>query len=407
MNEFQRGWAPLLAATTGTMCGIMTVTNYTQGFFAGPVIAEFGWAPPQFFLGFTVMMLTGLVTAPLAGTLVHKFGLKRLGMIGLIGHAIGYILLSLNPGSLPLWLASWAVLAVLAAGSLPIIWTGVLNGWFVRNRGKAIGITMCGTGLGAFLYPPIIQFLIDDYGWRTAYQFIGIGALVVSLPIVYFLFKENTQGADAEGATPVSADWGMTRGEAIKSPRFWVLGALLGLTVFVVVALMSNLPRFLPALGAEPSTVANIAAIMGITIVIGRLAVGALVDRFFAPYVGMVCFALPLIGLLLLLNLPFSVPVAVSFALFLGLAAGAELDLLAYLTSKYFGPKDYPKVFGGIFAFFTVGAGIAPPVMSQMAANMGGYETPLMIMCVLLVVCIGLFYLLGDYPEEAKAESGH
>jgi uncharacterized membrane protein len=41
----------------------------------------------------------------------------------------------------------------------------------------------------------------------------------------------------------------------------------------------------------------------------------------------------------------------------IGLAAGAELDLLAYLTGKYFGPAHYPAIFGLIIAFFTVGAG--------------------------------------------------
>ena len=170
MSEFKAGWKPLLAATVGTMCGLTTITNYSQGFFVGPVIAEFGWQPSQFFVGFTVMMIVSAATAPIVGALVPRFGIRRLGMVGLLGHALSYVLLSVNPGSLLLWYASWALVAVLGAASLPIIWTTVLNGWFRRSRGKAVGITMAGTGIGAFLLPPVVEYFISNHDWRVAFR---------------------------------------------------------------------------------------------------------------------------------------------------------------------------------------------------------------------------------------------
>ena len=225
MNEFRKGWGPLLAATVGTMCGLLTITNYSQGFFVGPVTAEFGWSVPQFFFSFTISSCLGLLTAPIVGSLAMKYGIKRLGIVGLIGHAIAYVLLSFNNGSLTLWYLTFALLAVLAAGSLPIIWTSVLNGWFVKNRGKAVGITMTGTGFGAFLLPPITEFLISNYGWRVAYQGIGIGALVLSLPVVLLLFKENKQTDTNDSRTTNTAtSWGMTRAEALRDLPFLGIG---------------------------------------------------------------------------------------------------------------------------------------------------------------------------------------
>ncbi|MEM9570397.1 MAG: MFS transporter [Pseudomonadota bacterium] len=403
MSEFARGSGPLFAATIGTMCGLITITNYSQGFFVGPVITEFGWTPGQFFLGFTVMMCAGLITAPVIGSLAQKYGIRTIGMIGLVGHSIGYFLISLNPNSLPLWYASWALLAVLAAGSLPIIWTSVLNGWFVKNRGKAVGITMAGTGIGAFLLPPIVETIITGNGWRTAYQSIGIGALIISLPIVFLLFREN-QAALSEDNSSSSSTWGMTRGEAMASAKFWILGAVLFLTVFVVVGLLSNFERIVSAKGIERSTIAAVATVIGVTVILGRLLVGALVDRFWAPGVASFFFTLPIVAILLLVHAPFSMTIGVIIAIFIGLAAGAELDLLAYLTSKYFGPKHYAKIFGGIFAFFTVGAGIAPPVFGEMAAATGSYTTPLYLAIAILSVCIVLFLMLGRYPDQALAE---
>lgn len=401
MNEFERGWKPLLAATIGTMCGIFTLTNYSQGFFVGPVTAEFGWSPPQFFLSYTVLMCCGLVTGPLVGAIAQKVGLRTVGVVGLIGHSLAYVILSFNNGSLPMWYGTWALLAVLGAGSLPIVWTGVLNNWFSKHRGKAIGITMAGTGLGAFLLPPIVEWLISDYGWRTAYRGIGIGALLISLPIVLTLFKEKADLDSASGATAESAAvWGMTRGEAMRTMRFWILGIVLFVTVIVVAGLLSNFARIMTEKGFERSDIASIAAVMGLTVVAGRILVGALVDRFWAPGVAAIFFTLLTAGVLVLISAEMTPATGLLVAVLIGLAAGAELDLLAYLTSKYFGPKNYPAIFGVIIAFFTVGAGMAPPLFGAVAQANQGYTVMLQISVGLLVLSILLFLALGKYPES-------
>ena len=403
MSEFTYGWKSLLAATIGTMCGIFTLTNYTQGFFVGPVTSEFGWSAPQFFLSYTVLMCSGLLTGPLIGFIAQKVGLRTVGIIGLIGHSLAYVVLSLNNGSLMLWYLSWALVAILGAGSLPIIWTGVLNNWFSKHRGKAIGITMAGTGLGAFLLPPIVEFLIANHGWRTAYRGIGLGALCVSLPIVLALFKEKPEAnevAQTQEASNQVTSWGLTTREAIRTKQFWILGAVLFLTVIVVAGWLSNFERIMTEQGFERSSIAQIAAVLGLTVIFGRLMVGALVDRFWAPGVAACFFLVATLGLLILIMTQVTLASALVVAVMIGLAAGAELDLLAYLTGKYFGPAHYPAVFGVIIAFFTVGAGMAPPIFGMAAQVFQGYETVLLISVGLLLLSILLFLSLGRYPDE-------
>ncbi|MDP6197544.1 MAG: MFS transporter [Porticoccaceae bacterium] len=403
MSEFTYGWKSLLAATIGTMCGIFTLTNYTQGFFVGPVTSEFGWSAPQFFLSYTVLMCSGLLTGPLIGFIAQKVGLRTVGIIGLIGHSLAYVVLSLNNGSLMLWYLSWALVAILGAGSLPIIWTGVLNNWFTKHRGKAIGITMAGTGLGAFLLPPIVEFLIANHGWRVAYRGIGLGALCISLPIVLALFKEKPEAsmvAETQETGNQVKTWGLTTPEAVRTKQFWILGVVLFLTVIVVAGWLSNFERIMTEQGFERSSIAQIAAVMGLTVILGRLMVGALVDRFWAPGVAACFFLVATLGLLVLIMTQVTLFSALVVAVMIGLAAGAELDLLAYLTSKYFGPAHYPAVFGVIIAFFTVGAGLAPPIFGMAAQVFQGYETVLMISVGLLLLSIVLFLSLGQYPEE-------
>ena len=403
MSEFTYGWKSLLAATIGTMCGIFTLTNYTQGFFVGPVTSEFGWSAPQFFLSYTVLMCSGLLTGPLIGYIAQRVGLRTVGIVGLIGHSLAYVVLSLNTGSLMLWYLSWALVAILGAGSLPIIWTGVLNNWFTKHRGKAIGITMAGTGLGAFLLPPIVEFLIANHGWRTAYRGIGLGALLISLPIVFALFKEkpdSSTATDGEVMANKVETWGLTTRDAMRTKQFWILGAVLFLTVIVVAGLLSNFERIMTEQGFERSSIAQIAAVMGLTVIIGRLMVGALVDRFWAPGVAACFFLVATLGLLILVGTQVTMVTALLVAVMIGLAAGAELDLLAYLTGKYFGPAHYPAIFGLIIAFFTVGAGIAPPLFGMAAQMFQGYGTMLSISIGLLLVSILLFLSLGRYPDE-------
>ena len=403
MSEFTYGWKSLLAATIGTMCGIFTLTNYTQGFFVGPVTSEFGWSAPQFFLSYTVLMCSGLLTGPLIGYIAQRVGLRTVGIVGLIGHSLAYVVLSLNTGSLMLWYLSWALVAILGAGSLPIIWTGVLNNWFTKHRGKAIGITMAGTGLGAFLLPPIVEFLITNHGWRTAYRGIGLGALLISLPIVFALFKEkpdSSTATDGEVMANKVETWGLTTRDAMRTKQFWILGAVLFLTVIVVAGLLSNFERIMTEQGFERSSIAQIAAVMGLTVIIGRLMVGALVDRFWAPGVAACFFLVATLGLLILVGTQVTMATALLVAVMIGLAAGAELDLLAYLTGKYFGPAHYPAIFGLIIAFFTVGAGIAPPLFGMAAQMFQGYGTMLSISIGLLLVSILLFLSLGRYPDE-------
>ncbi len=400
MNEFKKGWGPLLAASLGTMCGLMTVTNYSQGFFVGAVAAEFGWTPPQFFMSFTIMMCMGLICGPLIGSLAGKYGVRLLGVIGLVGHCIGYLIISMNNGSLIMWYLSFALLALLGAGSLPIIWTAVLNDYFNKHKGKAIGITMTGTGIGALVLPPITSYLIDGYGWRVAYQAIGIGALVISLPIILAFFKTKPKTEIKSNEKSVS-DWGYTRTEATLTRNFWLLGGVLFFTVFVIVGLLSNFKQILLGKGYDGETIAWVASVMGLMVIIGRLSVGFLVDKFWAPAVASVIFVLPIIGMMILITVPSSTFSALLVAVTLGLAAGAELDMLAYLTSKYFGPRYYSEVFGSIFAFFTVGAGIAPPIFGAIGQN-NGYETVLVGSIVILAACIAMFLSLGRYSAQEQ-----
>ena len=402
IDEFKAGWGPLLACVLGTACGILSITFYTQGIFAGPVTAEFGWSRGDFFLGFTVMQLLGLVTAPTVGTIVDRVGPRVVGIAGLVGHALMYGVLAMNPGSLALWYLSFAGLAVFAAGTLPVTWTTVINSWFFRNRGLAIGLTMAGTGIAATLAPPYVQFLLNSFGWRGAYFGIGLTALALSLPVVVVLFRLRPAAEAGDARPGAFTAWGLTRREALRSYRFWALGAAL---LIITLSLIGMIPNFVPFLldsQMSPQRAAEIAGVLGIAVICGRLTAGYLVDRIWAPGVAALFFSMPVLALLMLANVETTDSVALAAAFGLGLAAGAELDLLAFLTSRYFGVLHYGAVFGGIYAFFTVGSGLAPLLYARTYDALGTYRPIMLVAAGCLVVAILLLLSLGRYPEGRR-----
>ncbi len=361
---------------------------------------EFGWSRGQFFLGFTIMQLMGLITAPTIGSIVDRIGPRKVGIAGLIGHAAMYVALSLNTGSVTLFYLTFAGLAICAAGTLPVTWTTVINGWFHENRGLAIGLTMAGIGLAAVLAPPYVQYLIAAFGWRTAYMGIGLTALAVSLPVVIVLFRMPQDDAAGGEARPTSARaWGVTRAEALRTYRFWALGVALLVITLTVIGIIPNFVPYLRDSGMTAEQAAEIAAIMGVAVIVGRLTAGFLVDRIWAPAVAAAFFAMPILAMLIMANITPTPPIAIAAAIFLGLAAGAELDLLAYLTSRYFGVTHYGAIFGGIYAFFTVGSGLAPLIYARTFDLLGTYRPMLLVAAVFLAVAIGLLLSLGRYPE--------
>ena len=402
MSEFGKGWKPLIACTVGTACGVLAVTFYTQSLFVGPVTTDLGWGRGEFLLGFTVLMMMGIVTGPVIGSLVHKHGAKPLVAAGLVGHCLGYFLLALNPGSLLLWYLSFAALAVLGAGTLPVTFTHVVNSWFLEHRGKAIGIMMAGTGLTAFAAPPLVEFAISEYGWRAGYALLGAGATALSLPLALFFLKEprDNEAADAGGNAAMRKPlWGVDRGEALKSYRFWAIGLALTLVPLSIVGLLPNYFPIMTDAGIDRDVAASIMSGLGIFVILGRLIAGFLVDRVWAPLVGAGFFALPVLAILAILLFPLTPTTALMASAALGLALGAELDLLAYTTSRYFGTLHFGRVFGGVYVFFAVASGLAPAIYGGVFDLTGSYDAVLLISLFMLAASVVLMLSLGRYPD--------
>ncbi len=398
IEEFRRGWSLILAAATGVGLGITGLTFYTLGIFIGPLTQEFGWSRTSLASATILTTLTTLFLGPVVGRLADRFGGRAVGLASLVGLAAGLGGLSLIGAELWSFYLAFGIAMVLGAGTLPIVWTRAVNAGFDKARGLALGLTLTGTGVVAILAPPYTQWLIADHGWRTAY--LGQAALVlfIGLPLVWLLFHE-VGGTNQATAAPIVRP-GMSAAAARRSRQFWMLGVGFVFASFAVSALIVHLVSILSGGGMERASAVWAASLLGFAIIAGRLGIGVLVDRFYAPAVAFGILAIAAGACFLLMLAGGNLALALVAVVLIGLAAGAEVDLVAYLASRYFGLRAYGEIYGWQLGFFALGAGLGPMGVGRLYDATGSYNVGLIACAVGFGVGAILIGVLGRYPER-------
>jgi cyanate permease len=148
--------------------------------------------------------------------------------------------------------------------------------------------------------------------------------------------------------------------------------------------------------GISSQTAALGSSLAGATILLGRVGTGYLLDRFFAPKVAAVFFCGAAIGIGLLW-LGSTAAILFMGALFVGLGLGAELDLIAYLISRYFGLRAFGRVYSSAFAAFALAGALGPLIMGAGFDLTGTYRGPLAFFLVATLLATALMTRLGSY----------
>ena len=168
--------------------------------------------------------------------------------------------------------------------------------------------------------------------------------------------------------------------------------------------MLANLVPSLTDDGLSREAAATVQSVFGISILVGRVLVGYLIDRFWAPGITAICLALPAGGAALLYG-PQSFEMAAFSAFLIGFAAGAELDLMAFLAARYFGLAHYAKIYSILYATLAFCSGTAPMVFASVYDNTGSYDLGYVIATALFLVSVVMILFLGRYPKEY--EGGH
>jgi predicted MFS family arabinose efflux permease len=299
---------------------------------------------------------------------------------------------------------------MVSGGAGAMSYTDVVSRWFDRRRGLALSLMMVGMGLGAIIMPAVAQRLVALFGWRHAYSLFGLAILLVPLPVVVAFLKERPEimgllpdgAAVAHIATPIQVDEeGLTVREALRTPEFWSLACALGLVTASVHACFIHLPAIVTDRGSTAQTAAFVSSLFGVGLLCGRVGCGYLMDQFFAPRVAALFFTCVAIGAAILAT-AHSIWFSCVASLLVGLGIGAEVDIIAYLTTRYFGLRSFGELFGWLWAVFGVSGGIGAYLMGVGFDKTGSYSLPLAGFSLAGFAAMLLMMSLGPYRYRVK-----
>ena len=195
----------------------------------------------------------------------------------------------------------------------------------------------------------------------------------------------------------------MTASQALTDWRFWLIGFCFLPVSFAVGGPIPNLEAMFSSKGFLTTEAIALASFVGFpSVIVGRVLGGYLLDYFWAPAVAAIILSLPALSLFLIVQPDLSLTIAFFSMFLLGLAAGVEYDLMAYLVSRYFGQLNYSSIYGLIYGFFAIGSGFGPWVFARSYSATGSYDTMLKISAVLFIIGALPLLFLGKYRDFAK-----
>jgi MFS family permease len=402
MTEFKRAWRIVLLATLGLAINSNSSMLYAYGAMMVPLQQTFDWARADLQSAVSFMFLGSVVASQIVGWLNMRYGMKRVTVISLCVLSLTFIgMTRMGPSIVTLYL-SFFLMSIASMGTMHVTWTHLVNLWFERNRGLALALVLSGTGLAAMLIPSAVSAVITRWNWQAAFWLLAALPVALVLPLVLVWMKVPDlakERIDSQQTITTELVAGVSFREGLRNPRFWLLNIALSMIVACVVTLVTNSVPLLRDKGLSAVDAARIFGSFGLSLILGRVVVGYLVDRLWAPGVAAVALSLPALGCLLLGTSSGGDTIwLVAGVMLVGIGAGAEFDLAAFLVSRYFGMRDYGRLFGIHLGLITLASTLAPWLFAQLYRSTGSYQATLMVCGPVFLIGALVLLALGRYP---------
>jgi MFS family permease len=383
-----------------------------------PIAAEFGWSHSQISLAVSLRgMETGLF-APLAGNWADRWGPRRLVFGGILGTALGLIMLSYT-NSLAMFYGSYVIIAAgMSATTITVLTTAIAN-WFRRRMSLAVGIAVSGFGAGGLLVPLMVK-LINDHGWRISLILMAAGIIFLILPLsVLFRHKPEQYGYTTDGFIKASVEPGppeilphvqipqITRKKALKSRVFWHLTLAFTFYYMTISAVFAHVMPYLSSVGIARGFSGMVATILPLISIGGRLGFGWLGDKTSKQYIASVTFLMSAVGLLCFsYTTSNNTGLLIPFMLLFGLGYGGSTVLRSSMAREIYGRRSFGSVFGFLVGINMIG-GIAGPVLAGAVYDKWSSYQPIWITYSVLAVMSMLAILTMRFTSLSSPNNAH
>lgn len=367
-------------------------TRFAFGVFFKPVLTEFGWTRAMTSSAFSLCTIMEGFFSIVMGGLTDRLGPRKVLTISGFLISLGVFLTS-RIDSIWQFYLFYGVIVGMGMGGMVIPLMPTVARWFVKRRNTMIAITLSGISVGALVGPLLADALINAYHWRTSYVIISLLVFVVVIGAAQLLKRDPRQmGQIAYGEnqsdTPFlkSTEEGKSVKEALRTRPFWMV-----LTIALCLGFLTNTVtvHFVPNavdLGIPATTAARILSLVGITMTIGRLAIGSSADIIGIKRIYIICIT---ITTATLFELAWAKDTGMFylFAIVFGLAEGGAAPLVVPALAGIYGLESLGLLAGICGLGMTIGAATGPPLSGYLFDVMGNYQ-------VAFLICAG-FGIIG------------
>jgi MFS family permease len=337
------------------------------------VQADFGVARADASLPYTAMMVGFGVGGIWMGRLADRFGVMRPTLVGSAGLAAGFVAAGLSGGIATFSLAHGVLMGFFGASAMFAPLVADTSQWFVKRRGVAVGICASGNYLAGAVWPPLVQRLVDAFGWRATY--IGLGVFcAVTLPLLAMALRPRPPAAAPSptavlrGAQPSGRPFGLSLNQA------QVLLCIAATACCVAMAMPQvHIVAYCADLGFGVARGAEMLSLMLACGIVSRLVSGAICDRIGGLRTLLLGSFLQ--GLALLLFIPFDglVSLYIISALF-GLFQGGIVPSYAIIVREHFPAAEAGTRVGTVIMFTLFGMALGGWMSGKVFDLTGSYH---------------------------------
>lgn len=403
-EEWKRGWRLVLACFIGF--SFFSIMTHSLGVFMEPLSREFGWSRTLISSGVTISSVVTALLSPFFGILIDRYGSRKVALPGLVAAMVAISCFSLANGSALQWMALWTFYAVISISVKTTVWTAAVVGSFTTAQGLALGFMLCGTGAAQVILPPLTTWLVDEFGWRLAYVWLGCGWGGLTLLLCWFFLYDVHSRKPADGKS-LARDRpelpGLMIAQAWQDTALWRIAISTFFVMLLTIGLLIHQIPILVEAGVSRIDAAWLASLAGVAGIIGKLVSGVLLDRYRANWIGGLTLLATALAFLLLMD-GVHTPVLIVIAMIVnGYSAGSKLQIASYLTARYGGVRNFGVIYGLITSLVAFGSGVGPMVAGFVYDRAGNYTAFLLAGAVGCVLCGLLIMTLPRYPIFGSA----
>jgi MFS family permease len=409
------GWWVVLVAVVAMFAATLTGGSGLS-IFVLPISTDLGWDRKTIAGALGLGTILGALLAPFFGRLVDRYGARI--MLTATGLGLAVTLLPLAWVQLPLFFyLCYSSARLIDMGVLNTAATTAVANWFVRLRGRALGLTVAGNAIGVALVTPLAQWIIAGWGWRTAWFVLSLIAVLTLTPLAWWLVRRRPEdlGLHPDGdaappvlapgvtvgseAAPVQADWSLNA--ALRTWAFWLLVLSGSLTMFAIAGMSLHQVPTLVENGLDASTVAWLVSLYGFCWTFGSVAWGLVAERVPARYALAVAYLVAGVCMIAVVHIQ-DVGAAIVYATIYGLVNGGKETLDAVVWADYYGRREIGAI-RGYSRPLMIGSNAAGPFVAGFAYDSLGSYGVILTLFGMLAIGGGFLVLLARPPVRVTA----